>query len=80
MYLSEGSHTDLGLPLNHLNAFVTDVQKTNLIKQKREITRHFHQVVDLLVCQLLNLRNKAAQLVTVHRQRVNKPYLKSGSF
>lgn len=58
-----------------LIAFAIDVQKPNLVKQKSEITCHLHQVADLLVCQLLNLRNEAAQLATVHTQRVNKPYL-----
>lgn len=55
------------------------IQMSNLVKQKREITCHLHQVVDLLVCQLLNLRMKQ-HLVTVHSQTVNKPYLYSPSF
>lgn len=33
---------------------------SNLVKQKSEITRHLHQVVDVLICQLLNLRKEAA--------------------
>lgn len=41
---------------------------TNLVKQKSEISSHLHQMVDLYVCQLLNLEMKQ-RLVIAHRPK-----------
>lgn len=60
---------------------------SNLVKQKCEIAGHLHQMVDLLICQLLNLQMKQHTVShssqpesSVHSQRVNKPPPYSSSF
>lgn len=50
---------------------------SHLIEQQGEITCHFHQVVDLQVCQLLNLKmRQQTESYCSQPERINLMYLR----